>query len=240
MHISIWASLIMMALLLIVVVGFTKFSTKISRGKIGRNKTSWVVRGYFISLFIAVGAYFFIVIYNDLGQANFDEITDNQAEYPIYYDFGDIIKRGELDTTEGIIKDKDWTFDMQTDRLVIHLSASHTIFVERVPNLEQTVEVSNYKTRSQMMGIDITDRILAPNVEFIKDTLLIEQRQNRIEGAGFTGSFVDSQFTNKQAGEFGGSMSMHMHRGQQVVYIRVPESITLEDPSGMVVIIGEN
>ncbi len=231
--------LLVMALFFIIGYGMIKFAFKGGNRGLSRKKTMWLIGTYIAILLLANGIYFFMYV-NHVANGNGSENTQqNGNSVGQYYDFVDLAMRGELESTEGIIKQKEWSFEHQGDRLMIESPSYYElVIVEQVPEGGSLIEVSSYKTTSIFEGIDVTDRISPP--DFIKkgEIIVIEQGSGmqRIEGVGFTRGFVNTQFSDdKNNWHEGGSFNI----GQQLIYIRIPDSITVIDRTGNIQFIGQ-
>jgi len=133
---------------------------------------------------------------------------------------------GQVD--EKFLREK-WNFDYKGEKLSIASSTatyqSAPIVVERKEQNDGKIEAGFYMTKSSMNGLDITQYVQLPELDLIRDKLLLSNSPiNEIRFSQFTNVFAVRQFTGDRLF----SHNSTFEEGQWIFYLKVPKDLKLE------------
>lgn len=106
-----------------------------------------------------------------------------------------------------------------------------SIIIERTPANDHKIEGTYYQTKSMSSGVNVTDRIPIPLLEWSKNTLILSQIKKKIKLAMFKPALPISQFKKET--------SINEDHGQtfgtQLLYLRVPKDIKIKSSKKLAV-----
>ncbi len=137
------------------------------------------------------------------------------------------VKQGRIEELKGIYKSKVYEFNIGEERLEINDSGfgGYNIWVEREDTDDGKIEVFSYRTKSFTYGVDVTEKILLPDIEFRGNVLTIKPLAVRFEYTAFTNDFTVSQFIPEDDG-----ISERMTFFDiQYIYLKIPKGLKINE-----------
>lgn len=173
-----------------------------------------------------------------------DRVTDEEIAGVIETgrNFSHHVETGTLSDAEGVFVNKEWHFPYEGSRLLITGKSldggDEWVVVKRKNENDnvQQVEIVEYMTKSFIDEYDYSHYLKPPNIKVNDQGIQINHSERtELKLARFTKEFTINQFTKKQFANdderfFGGSNHV---RGQNVLYVRVPESIEVVQGNGV-------
>lgn len=134
---------------------------------------------------------------------------------------------GDLDKLEGIYKNSDQTFKVDSSKLSFDLQpniGNYHILIERKDIDDGEIDVSTYVTAQYVGKVNFTKRLLPPAIS-VKNGMLSLRAPDRqtFEFKQFTIDFTMAQFDNQNPSIH----EMSPHFSNQIIIIRVPQSLEI-------------
>jgi hypothetical protein len=138
---------------------------------------------------------------------------------------------GKLEETDGVYKSEQWQFDFSGNSLrIAGDDYLNTMIIAETKDIHDgEIEVFYYVTATILERIDVTGEITTPEVTLDGNRLLINQpEQYTVEFAQFKKEFVMTQFLRESV-EQDGQIFRETVFGSQLLYLRVPKGVQIED-----------
>lgn len=159
--------------------------------------------------------------------------------------FFDYLDAGTLATAEGVYVNKKWNFPYEKNRLTVtgSMIAADQILVvvEKKTRMDDNdqIEIIQYMTRSIIDDYDYSSHLKPPKITVYEQGIQIDRTERtKLKLAKFTKEFVVNQFINQPYNVDGderifGGVSTNNVSGQNVLYLRVPETIEVIEGNGV-------
>jgi hypothetical protein len=161
----------------------------------------------------------------------------NDQTYPDYYDAA---QKGKLAELDNIFEKKTWDFGYTDSELDLSIEGNthYTIFVERKEINDEVMEVKYYSSKAIVNGIDLTDKVEAPNIMLLERMMFIQSPEPiELNLALFKNEFTIRQFTEEDF--FHPSHSFYSMR-ENIIYIRIPSELKInEKQNSHILFLGE-
>jgi hypothetical protein len=227
------APILLILLILIVRFAFSNMSKYLRRSKM-----TWMLGAYLVILLSSVVVYYLLPDNSDQAPIAITEQDIEQAlltEHNIYK-AGETGEFANIFSSEGVYKNGHWTFQYDGDELfIVDLNTATDgayMIIEQDPTNRATIEVNSYKTRTIVNGMDLTDKVIEPEVSLSNGSLIFTGLDRvRIETTQFKKDYTLLQFS-KQYNQQGYRNDMLRHQtvfGTQLLHIRVPENVQIQE-----------
>ncbi|HHW37966.1 MAG TPA: hypothetical protein GXX18_12095 [Bacillales bacterium] len=205
------------------------------RGKI----IDFVIAAYIVLLLIATAVTFGIMIKQE---SKSERVSAEEISKAVRAgeNFADYVETGMLPDADGVFVNQEWHFPYESNRLIITSKTSdgnqNWVVVERKKELDDNnqVDIVQYATKSIIDDYDYSHHLKPPKITVNEHGIIIEpSEQTELKLAKFTKEFTISQFTEKQFANqriFGGVNNV---RGQDVLYLYVPQSVEVVEGNGI-------
>lgn len=168
------------------------------------------------------------------------DMQEMENEELINVMFHDAVSKGTVSDLPGVSKKKEWSFTFEGDSLMIGgLEQFHSrVAVERKMENDQKIEATHFTTKNIIEGIDFTEYLKSPEISLNGDNLIIVAPERiRIEASAYRKELFLNQFIEDKHKE---RMSIGQIMAQEVIYIRIPNNVELEDSSNVTFIDDNN
>jgi hypothetical protein len=139
----------------------------------------------------------------------------------------ELAKHGQLDNSPGIYKNASLSFPFQGKSLGLASNdPSSSILIERTSPGSNQIEVSSYITTFLTQGVDITQKVLPPDIKLEGNILSIHAPSPyTISFISFKPDFTAAQFTEKKTSNPAGNLLIF---GRQAIYLRIPRDLRID------------
>lgn len=138
----------------------------------------------------------------------------------------DIAKKDALDSTPGVYKKADLSFQITGDPLELVISDNfdyQNILIRRENSNDSVIQVSSYMTSSVVQDLDITRNILPPVIKLESNRLKISSPERyTLTFRGFSPDFTAQQFTE---GMIRSKPEHFSAFGSYVLYLQIPNNL---------------
>ncbi|MED4352472.1 hypothetical protein P9265_09010 [Schinkia azotoformans] len=203
------------------------------RGKI----IDFVIAAYITLLLISTAVTFGIMIKQE---SKSERVSAEEISKAVKAgeNFADYVETGMLPDADGVFVNQEWHFPYESNRLIItsKTSEQNWAVVERKKEFDDNNQVGivQYATKSIIDDYDYSHHLKPPKITVNEQGIIIEpSEQTELKLAKFTKEFTISQFTEKQFANqriFGGVNNV---RGQNVLYLYVPQSVEVVEEKGV-------
>lgn len=222
--------IMLLLVLLIIIIAISTYKMKNRFGWNTERSSRWLLSGYMVVLLVAAGLAFFIPDQTDskLQTATIDDVPNLR----------NAAANGNVASIDSRFIEKKWKFSYGEAKLQLKTRGGElngiAVFVEKV-SADAKIEAIHYQTPTIInRSIDITAYIPRLNVDLTGDVLAVELPEPvDLKFSGFTREFPIAQFTNRKWEKW--MDDSFLHRGEQIVYLRIPDDIALSIEQGMVV-----
>ncbi|MFB4167920.1 hypothetical protein [Virgibacillus sp. JSM 102003] len=196
-------------------------------------RVKWMFTAYMTLLLVSAGAFY--VLPNDTSL-----MAEETAPDISLYELADKGKIGSVD--RSYIKET-WEYNSDGSELNLKTSSPNEmpIFVEVKDVLQQTVEVAYYQTPIIIEGINFSNRVHLPHIDFSNNNMTVtEPEPVEVNLGTYKESFIASQFNEKGWMDGAFSSSDATRSNQHLLYIQIPEDIDINyDQNVFVEFVGE-
>ncbi|MCO1601177.1 hypothetical protein [Desulfosporosinus nitroreducens] len=134
---------------------------------------------------------------------------------------------GDLDKLEGIYKNSDQTFKLDSSKLSFDLqpgTENYHVLIERKELDDGEIDVSTYVTAQYVGEVNFTKRLLPPAISVDNGMLSLRAPDRQtFEFKQFNIDFTMAQFNNQNSSIH----EMSPHFANQIIFIRVPQSLEI-------------
>lgn len=225
---------ILILIFLIVAISIAVNRLSFKRTHVSEQKVKSIFLIYFGVLVLAMAVYIFLPKdyyyfemdgqYYEVDQANLEtEYGDD------YFSFYEVVAEDKIDEIEDVYIEETWEFDYEDDTLTVRGSDYFPIstFVEEKEVDDDKIEITLYRTKATVEGIDISDQIKLPKLS-LKENQLFFTPPERLEMSFYRldKEAVITQFTGNPWYDFNHRISK---TGAQMLYIKVPKDLKIEE-----------
>lgn len=197
-----------------------------------------VFGGYTAILFIALIVFYMLPSENFIYKEK-DSQKNIDNENQVVQDFYDALQKGKVDKVKGVYKNGQWNFNLSENKLTIATSGGEpfalSIYVQRKDTNDNKIEAVHYSTATLLEGVNISDKIIAPEVELKGNQLnVMMPKQQDIQFVKFIEEFTVRQFSKGKKVEDIDYNTTRMILGTRVLYLRIPKDVQLTFDSNKV------
>ncbi|MFT4413966.1 hypothetical protein ACLM5H_08910 [Fredinandcohnia humi] len=209
---------------LIVIVGGIFLFVSMQK-QFGQKGTKLVIGSYLVILVLSVIVYYIL-------PDNFfiPETVSDSGNAKRYEEIYSAAIEGKIDQVDGVKQKENWNLSYQDSELNITSIRDSNMFTvfERKDSDDETLELIYYVSDTKYNGVDFFDRLSSPTVSLVEDRLLITNpKEFEISLAGFHKEFVISQFKGDGLYDEFKFDIIDRPSDYQIMYIRIPKSLTL-------------
>ncbi|PWA07914.1 hypothetical protein DCC39_15840 [Pueribacillus theae] len=212
--------------LIVIIIVLIAFFTIRSKVQVRFGKPLFI--GYALLLLLSFALYEFVISKNI---TVINPVSEAEEEKEVNK-FFEAINEGNIDKIESAYIVKQDEVDFQSNKLMIETEDDDyfdpSVVVERKPENDQKIDVIYYKTKPLIKEIDIMKEIKPIQMNWKGDTLtFMKPEEATFDFAMFKKEFPISQFT----GEDWFELNSNGFIGYQVIYLRVPKDLQIEEKS---------
>ncbi|MEL7565165.1 MAG: hypothetical protein AAGU27_09805 [Dehalobacterium sp.] len=230
--------LIMVTLILVSLSVFGKSHHR--RRHMGRNTAKWILVTYCAVLLTSVLVLNLIPNKDFLYPENYDPNQPVDAKY-LARERVDIVQaahENRLAETDGIYLLERRNFSFQGEELDVLVKGEFIpVIVKRRQQTDGQIEAAFYTTPTLCNNIDLSEKVLPPQMELSESTLMLTNPDNEIRIVDFKKDFTAAQFLKPASSlEYN---SMHFEWGQKVLYLEIPSNVQVNSRQLYVQFVGE-
>ncbi|GAA0359977.1 hypothetical protein [Bacillus horti] len=206
---------------IIIIVGIAVFAANQITivGQYSKNM-KLIIGGYALILFIG-GFLYFIGPNTKSASINEEQASLELAKLSDQM-IKDIKQSGKLQIDVPFVRQYEWEFPITTDKVNYALEGSYNemnILVERVEELEESIQVTYYQAGAKVNQLNVTERHRAPHIELVGGQLTVmDPAEYKIELSGLLKETIIKQFT----GEMFESTNREQLNGVKVMHVKIP------------------
>ncbi|WP_246943634.1 hypothetical protein [Bacillus pinisoli] len=155
----------------------------------------------------------------EFGQVDVEEM--DQYRNSIY----EALYKGDIEETEGIIKNKQWEFPISGEKLTLTMNEEHSsllVLAERSNELDGKIVATYYTMKSYIDGISFSEQLNSPTIKLQDDNLvIIDPEPLELHFYKLKKEFPITQFNPDKREEY----MMETTIGVNVLYVKVPENL---------------
>ncbi|EGW37633.1 hypothetical protein [Desulfosporosinus sp. OT] len=141
----------------------------------------------------------------------------------------DLPAEKDLDKIPGLYRNSSHNFKVDSEKLFFNVPANiglYPILVARKNVDDGQIDVSTYVATQFIKDIDYTKFVLPPIIAYHDGTLSFKATHQSLKFIQGTADFTVNQFRNQNAG---GTNGLSTSFGDRIVYIRVPQSLEIDN-----------
>ncbi|MEO4053725.1 hypothetical protein [Solibacillus sp. CAU 1738] len=227
--------IVMLILIFIIIAAIRRLSARI---KIWTPKRIYI----FLGMYIVIGVVLMIAMpylpnvkKEVLSEQEVKEKLD-EAEF-----LTQLVQEKRFDEIDPAYLKNEWSMELPTDELILttnrEYSSVHVIVTWRDEPASNEIFASYYEFPFIFSGIDMTDKVVAPQMELQGNTLAIVEKDqlpvtyHRIQP---TLEILENHYENQNENQLNAVIYSNYLMGQQMLHLNVPKHINIIDNSGMI------
>ncbi|KAA0550377.1 hypothetical protein FZW96_03295 [Bacillus sp. BGMRC 2118] len=188
----------------------------------------WIIVGY--GTILAISTIIFIILPHD-SDKEYRRLSDKEMEQINNYDYTldvlDSAKKGKIENTKGVYRNKKWEFDFTGEKLSLVKGdgIGTLVVVEKKDKNDGKVEVSSYASELIIENVASQEKLNPPGVELNGENLrIIMPEMQELNYSMINKEFTITQFKQKKSiNDYQGSMTM----AHEILYIRIPKDVII-------------